>query len=521
MNDVNHVILLLVVSKNGRSSLVLYEWDSSLELDRNKFNPKSFPLASEEKLPLLLIPVLYNSAFLLVCERQTKLYKDLLTGSPKCHGPFMTDSPEIKEPGLSKRSPVWVQWARVLRHTMPYQATEDGIFLCREDGIVHFLQIKAELPGLVDSRHVVDRLCTKVDSAFAVIDVGPQKHDLLAVEGDGSEGGLWCFEARELGQRISKSLNFAPIVDTTSWQPLSPRSSEPLIQALHGQTRLRRIFACTGKGIHGALTEIRFGITAKKHLTVEFSDNLGSEVLALWALHHPRQLITYVFLTVPKKTQILIIEPDQDDSSNLHCVLVDDHPDLDLQSRTIAARITSQGRIIQITEHNIRAVDTLESTENGPRAALKHYFGFSRVVLATIGTSEMENLVLVAFKESDVYRLGLGIAEENFSALADPTDLPSSPSALAMMNYEGRLLALVGCSDQAVRVYSAPRPGEQLEIIAEYSYQGEFAVCESIAFYKEDLDPVGNHSSPRVIIACGLRNGNVSLLSLTNADSMS
>ena len=515
-NDHGQVILLLVVCKHGKSRLVWYEWNYTASIQQQNIKPFSQVLPSDERMPLLLIPTVAFSAFVLVCENRITVYKDILTGTPSRIIHNLHHRPEPEEPGTSKRSPIWVQWARVMRSTT-HRAKGDGVYVCREDGILHFLDLKYDLPGLIDSTHEVGKLGTNIDTSFAVLDVGPNKVDLLAAGGDGSEGGLWRFDPREPPKKISNSPNWTPAIDfSAACIPTKPQDTSLRLFDQRGGNQ-QRMFVCVGKAKQGAVSELRYGIPASRSLTIDLKDILSSGVLAVWAFRNSVEATSYVVLSHPKQTYLLRIQQDPDDDSTF-VDLVDESQAIELNARTIAMRTTSGGRIIQVTETALRNVSmsTIDKTE--PQGHLHHAFTNAQVLAACIGVPGFETLTLVALRSGDRCYLQLGIADTSYKVFGSRIALTAEPSSISFTRVRNHVLAFVGFLDRTLHVYMTEEDSKTLQMISDHRFEGDFAICESVAVLSLDKDDEDDEDddkvSWKVVVACGMRNGSVHVLNL-------
>ena len=522
-DDMDLIILLLVISRKGKSRLLCYTWDSSLPLHSADLETVSFPLTSEQSLPLLLIPVVHLTAFMLIYEGQSIFFKDILTGSPQRILQPFTLQPEPEELAVGRRAPIWVSWARVIRNTRKYRNKDDGIFLCREDGILLYLAIDTGTAQMLSTRTEVDRLGVNVDTSFAVLDVGPQKYDLLAAGGDGSEGGLWCFQARENGKCLLKSLTTAPMHDVTITDLMKNTSQATNSGSTEGQQMLKRMFACVGRGKYGSVTEFRHGLPATRQFTVPLSRLLDEGVLAVAALNSLTHSTSFIFLSLPKRTYLLLIEPATDQSDGPEPHLVDDHPHLDLHNRTIAARLTSKDQIIQITEGSIRRLKAFDEGGSSSSIPLKHSFKHARISMACIGTGPNETIALTAINRGGGFGLVLGNVGAEYNALWEIDVGLSLPCALCMASFGDVTVAIVGFTDKTVRIYGASDPdnnaaNEMFRWPVEEPQESNLAACESIAISVQEQNSSSlQHNS---IIACGLRNGFVALFSLEYQDNI-
>jgi hypothetical protein len=144
-----------------------------------------------------------------------------------------------------------------------------------EDGMVRFLEISEESEIMVDASMKAGILGCDIDTAFASLDLGLDRDDLLIAGGDMSDGGLYLFQARQSPEHVQCVPNWAPTIDfiTAAVVPdenlVSKRSSSNIDMGLFGD----RIFAGAGRGCkHGALVELRFGLQARMGTTIDLEE---------------------------------------------------------------------------------------------------------------------------------------------------------------------------------------------------------------------------------------------------------
>lgn len=198
--DVNHVILLLLIIKDGKTRMLLYDWDATKDIKLiQPYGKKGHPLVEANRMPQLLIPLKVRSSFLLISEESITWYTDILTGSPMpvlC--PVSIDPPSDLHHGIY--FPLWASWYRAPRWNQSVQ-DKDHIYLVREDGVIRFLEIDED--GVSGNMNVGNLDCN-AGNAFAclehhmdVADIHPKKMgDLLIAGGETCEGGLYlvsCF----------------------------------------------------------------------------------------------------------------------------------------------------------------------------------------------------------------------------------------------------------------------------------------------------------------------------------------
>ena len=555
-NDEGQIILLLIVARKGKTSMLWYEWNSAATLRNSQLKAASQISPQDEQLPLLLIPLKAFSAFMVVCEKRITLYRDILTGTPSRSIQQFDDIRDPGEPGSSGRPPLWVQWARPMRAiTSTFTVDMDGIYLCREDGIIQWLTLNHLDDHMLDSTHNPGRLGVNVDTAFAILDVGPNTVDVLVNGGDMGEGGVWRSSPRQYLERLTILANWTPLNDFITIS----HSAEPFNTA--GSTTIpdyasrvkQQIFACTGRGRQGSITELRYGYEAPgEYETLNIADVVSSGVLGLWAFHgfygEARQQnkgrerfkdTAYILISCPTRTYLLRLprKPDQEliqdlgyayNPSEYDPEVVNEDLGLDHNSRTVAARATLQG-FIQVTEFSIRATSLpvpqdrlvkLEDQEDvkpdqglmykGSRARYRFDFEDCRVVTACIHDTVEETSILVALQQAEKFYLQLGHLNAGYKA-ATTMPLQSQPSCLLLRSVGPRLLAFVGTLEKELRVFLTDSDGSDLQAIGHYEFQEPFAICDSLAIITSNKD---NKNQITYTVVCGLRNGSLHTLYL-------
>ena len=499
IGDKDNVILLLVTSENNRTKIRRYEWDSSRHVstavEREEHRQR---VANDQQLPLLLIPLKMSTAFLLVFEDRIATYTGILTGhaTPYVHVLDHLEDPE--EPGSSRAKPVFTQWARPRRHDT-HSSIQDNIYLCREDGVVRFLEISEEIPHMIDSSHAAGHLETNVNTAFASLDCGDDFDDLLAAGGDMSDGGLWLFGPRLVPTRLaSKITNWTPAIDMValgiSSQP--PRPSGYVGPTIRRSLSQKRIFVPTGRGaIHGAATEVQLGIEASL-LPVMYETEKGFD--QMWVLPDPSGTSIHFLVSYPTRTKLLSAYPADQMQDE------DEETSLDTGAQTLAAGLTEDGVIIQVTASSIRAAQP-GNRNRGLVIDLE-----TEVVLkANIMRSEKHGcLLLIAVKVAEEVSLRWAKVRTDrdevlIQSLGEPQILSAEPSCLSLKELESEIVALVGSLAGSLQLYT--RNGSSLRIACTHTFQGDFAICNSIALI---------YNAPCFRLVCGLRNGSVETILL-------
>ena len=524
-----------------------------MSLRRSQLKASVQSLSRDERLPLLLIPLKHNTAFIVVYETQITLYKDLLTGSPRRYIQRLEEVKGPEEVGISGRRPIWVQWARPMRKlTDDFTLDHDEISLCREDGVVQYLSL-SNIEHMLDSKHIAGRLGINVNTAFAILDVGLNKGDVFAAGGDMSEGGLWRSDTRSDPLHLRHISNWTPLNDVATVNtPIERfRGLESMIAANKTPEGHPRMLACTGRGRHGAITELRYGYAAPKALrTHDLSDEVNRDVLNVWAFHGSfghaekqyeyKELLknrTYLLISCPMRTFLLSV------SLEGQALVVNLDLGLEYNAKTIAAAYTKRG-LIQVTEDSIRITsltilqfyqeeeaggeqdynqlqevevkmedqeDAKEEHEEYPaRQSFCHNFGNLKVLAACIYAIPETTLILLAGQQAESFHLQLGVLITEYVPLKT-IPLQSQVSALLLQKFGDHILALVSNVEGEVQVFSTDVLGSRLELVSKYKFQGSYAICDSLAV--TTLSD-GQEEHPNFVVVCGLRNGSVDLLCL-------
>jgi hypothetical protein len=412
--DEHHIILLLIVVKNGRSKLVTYEWELGDNL-RDVFaeEKKGMGMPSEHQMPLLVIPLKVSSAFMFVSEEQIVICTDLLHGAPEWIGFDVSLRPATTN-YHGRNQPLWTAWARPYR-LADWLRYNDCVFLAREDGLVYYLQVDPD--GCPAESNYMDKFDCNISTAFACLhDVDS---DILIMGGDSGPGAMYKvrhmptdlrfwfvhdanfaraqFRPREDAIPLGTLPNWSPVVDMSTTDEFSTWNQEigaagtPIVPWIERTpSRPDRIFCTSGRGAKGTVTEYRYGLQASIGLDME----CGLGVKQSWLLPS-RSLGSSTFdllLSVPGQTVAVHLTEDlsQADEAGPEMSSYDE------SSRTLAA--TTAGDVtIQVTEKYIVIVgntswyapyytdswcwDSVTDTSTSPRIS---YETFDSIVSASI-----------------------------------------------------------------------------------------------------------------------------------------
>lgn len=184
--DDHHVILLLIVVRNGMSRMATYEWELGDNLkDVFAEEKRGHRMPVENQMPLLIIPLTVRSAFIAISEEQIAVCTETLHGPPHFET-FNIDDDEPTSNYHGRDKPLWTAWARPYRLSEWFRAN-DGIYLAREDGVVYF--IEADSDSTLSGSVPIAKLDCSIATAFCCIyeiDI-----DVLVAGGDSGPGGIW------------------------------------------------------------------------------------------------------------------------------------------------------------------------------------------------------------------------------------------------------------------------------------------------------------------------------------------
>ncbi|KAL2170323.1 hypothetical protein VTG60DRAFT_5002 [Thermothelomyces hinnuleus] len=352
--DDHHIILLLVLVRRGKSRTVIYEWEAGDDLRRVLAEEKQgHRMPVEHQMPLLLIPLTTQSAFLTISADQIALCTECL------HGPPIFDTIEMAAhpPTVNHRGrqrPLWTAWARPFR-LRSYSKNRDCIYLAREDGVVLFME--ADQDNALTS-HVLDPFPCNISGAFACL--FDHSTDVLVLGSDSGPGGYWKIPPREPAELLGTLPNWSPVVDVTTtdelreWHQRDQSANKQNVTTPWQQIKHRkpdRIFATCESGSKGSITEYRHGLRANIGLDLEYGP--GTKEAWLLRFCDPSLLDGYLLLlSMPDSTTALLLSKD---FSSATAPAPGTIP-YDLSSTTLAL-VVSGYSTIQITRQNIVLVN--------------------------------------------------------------------------------------------------------------------------------------------------------------------
>jgi hypothetical protein len=180
-------------------------------------------------------------------------------------------------------------WARPFRHPTYFSGARacDAMYVAMENGSIYYLEVHVQAQPLVQNVVKASYLDCAIGTAFAALDCGLGYDDMIVAGGEMSSGGIYLvrgmldYHYNSVPTQPCLQLNIAPWpVDTRAkpeesvinWTPVFDFELINLSARGHGNgiADRDRVFACTGRGDHGAITELRYGIQASAQEPVDY-----------------------------------------------------------------------------------------------------------------------------------------------------------------------------------------------------------------------------------------------------------
>ncbi|KAB5572120.1 mono-functional DNA-alkylating methyl methanesulfonate N-term-domain-containing protein [Coniochaeta sp. 2T2.1] len=359
--DAHHIILLLIIVRNGESRMVIYDWELGNSLrDALLDEKRGQKMDPGSRLPLLVVPLRVRSAFICISEQQIAVYSGVLHGD---YQPDMIDidgdtrAPTDNYQGRNK--PLWTAWARPSRLSEFFRRN-DCIYLAREDGVVYFME--ADSDGTLTATVYIQTFDCSISTAFSCL--YDQYDDVLVMGGDAGPGAIWRMGPREDPAQLGTLPNWSPVVDFattdefTTWnQEISGTGTRMIPWQDKKPSKPDRLFSTSGRGATGTITEYRCGLQAK--IGLEYECDLGVKQAFLLPARLSDPAAGHdLLLSMPDQTTVLRISqqldaisqpPESDDGSLKY----------DTSSMTLTALVT-YGLIVQVTEQSITLINAGE-----------------------------------------------------------------------------------------------------------------------------------------------------------------
>lgn len=327
MND-KKIILLIVAARKGSTYASIYEWNEDIDLKNTAPDHFEFKLNKMDRNPTMVVPLTKESSFLIVTSANMSVYTPDNFSRPTKY-PLIVANSELCE------VPLWTRWARPARNWL-YNQRYDGIYLCREDGWIYYMEFGNE--GELESTTSLGQLHCNVDRAFDVLDMGHEGGDFILAAGGMGDGGLFVQEARDHPRCVQRFLNWAPVTDAIMVHPETSHAPP------RNDVSRDRVFVCsTGTSGPGAIHELRYGIEAPIGVTVPLEDLPG--IRDMWAMNDNTNGGTYILMSEPMSSLLLYMNSDLEEGIS---ALDEAETELDT-AQTLAAGCTPEGILVQVT----------------------------------------------------------------------------------------------------------------------------------------------------------------------------
>ncbi|KAI8960068.1 mono-functional DNA-alkylating methyl methanesulfonate N-term-domain-containing protein [Daldinia sp. FL1419] len=496
------VIMMIILVQPDISRLVIYEWDSSTDMLEGFMDEQfGYRLDNDYRMPLLVVPLKVRNAFLVITERITAACSNILGGSP-VFVQFGLENGADTSLHHGTREPLWTAWTRPIRHP-PYHDSKDVIYLAREDGFINFLECGDEFE--IETSVSMGSVDCNIDTAFASL--FHPFGDILVTGGDSGPGAVWNVQARQSPQRIGSIPNWSPVVDFTmagsSRVAIEETGEDPNSLSLDSNGDIippqqEKIFACSGRGMSGAITEFRYGVQARIGLDLTYPSNIRQ----CWAISDLNGMAEdgfFLILALPNETAVLHLTRDLAEASEK------DHEAIpyDLSSPTLAVR-EADGGVVQITTNYV----TIATPTGCSQSLISDAIGDHTANVAYAAVSA--NVLALAVYSGSKFRIALLSIVGIKVTLRKVFDIEGEVTCLTVEELAENLVVLAGIrqgEDSILAAYPAEIDKQisvapiLLKLRPDTTSRGLFGALTSIVY-------LGERSGKTVIVA-GTRDGDV------------
>ncbi|KAI9846584.1 MAG: hypothetical protein M1837_003825 [Sclerophora amabilis] len=517
-SDEARVILLLAVSKDHKTWLLTFEWDSLLPLRiAQKQQGRGYLLPDCDNLPLLLIPLTFLSAFVLVFPSKLRAltYTSVVTGTTDKNSVITIERSHFAHMN-ALQPPLWTSWSRPLRSKV-HMDQKDDIYLCSDDGLVQLVSLDRGSDLVFDLSCPAATLHGNVSTAFASLDLGVNKCDMVVTGGDMSVGGLYLIRPKKNNTDCIEAVpNWSPILDfivsdaSTTGQVRDFKSgrSEEVI------ARRDRIFAGTGMGMNGSITEFRYGLEARVGAITQYR----SGVDAIWTFPDLETGAVCLLCSIVTQTELLTLSVDL---QSVEMKQSDDVPGLDLEARTLSS-FTFERFVVQVTLRsiNVCSLDDLSTRVNV--VGLSSICKPEEIIIQTAFYPATSCLItsIQGACGAELRSSFLSTDERNiiFANTSRSISLQSDTTCLSVFDVKGTPCVVVGTEDCALRVFRCEAQNG-LVLLHDLSFRTALspnaeAVCDSVTLFPNVVDTESPITSSSRLV-CGLRNGHISFFDVS------
>ncbi len=199
-DDDYHIILLLIVVRNGKSRMITLQWEAGDDLGSALAGEEVGQLLPpQHQMPLLIVPLTLHSAFFAISAGHIGVCKDALH-RPAEFDDFMMEVQETSRFHHGRGGPLWAAWTRPYR--LPtYNTTRDSIYLAREDGVVMFLDIDSD--NILGATVEIGTFDCNIGTSFCSL--FDDFNDILIMGGDSGQGTIWQVSFSTKGEAYEAS----------------------------------------------------------------------------------------------------------------------------------------------------------------------------------------------------------------------------------------------------------------------------------------------------------------------------
>ncbi|KAF7719921.1 Uncharacterized protein PECH_005778 [Penicillium ucsense] len=480
--DDTRIILLVVTSTPEGSFARIYHWDDC-DLRPARPNVVEFKLRKEDRLPTMIVPLTKESSFLVVTSKSMVVYPSDSTHPRPMKYPLIAPDIEFKETSL------WTQWARPARNWL-YSRKTDGIYMCREDGWIYFLEFGNE--GGLESQTSLGQLHCDVDSAFDVLDVGHEGGDFILAAGSMGDGGLFIQEARSKPRCVQRFLNWAPVTDAVMIR------AEKHGNATSDVSR-DRLFVCSASSGSGgsAIHELRHGYEAQAGYTVSLDDFSG--VRDMWAFSEDVNGGAYILFSHPTSALLLFMNPGHED---IICAVDESETGFE-NVLTLAAGFTPTGILIQATQNGTNFFVPLRPESN---TSISHA---PEATVVAVAIDDVTSSMVVAYRSTNGLTLALSRIVLQDSAInlrtCMPVQIEKEPVCLSLQLLGDTEFLFSGTSDGTITVFFVEQ--DTLNYLFETTVSVDSVHEISRAIDSFSVIRHVDHGVLRAHLLCGLRGG--------------
>ncbi|KAJ5808045.1 hypothetical protein N7474_009314 [Penicillium riverlandense] len=474
------ITLLLIVSQEDGTRAVVYQWDEQDTMRRTRPRVKEIKIREQDRQPTMVVPLTKESSFLLVTTTSMTVYSTHSATQPRLY-PTIIPAPDQGQAAL------WTRWARPSRNWL-YSQNFDGIYVCREDGWIYYLEFGNE--GALENLTDLGQLHCDVDTAFDVLNMGDGGADFIMAAGSMGDGGLFVQKAREHPKCEQRFLNWAPVTDVVT----VPSGAQG---ALEDDLDRSRLFVCSASSSAvGALTELRYGIEAPINIAASLGDI--PTIRDIWSEDINGR--TYVMISDPISSQLLCMSSDLEDEIT---ALDEAYTGLD-DAQTLAAGFTPSGVFIQVTDRAIHFFVTSDPSLNN---SVNHDPNHSLITVTVDGPSSM---IAAAMRGEDGMSLGVARVTTSDSAVSmstvgSPVGIEKYPVCLSIQKFGDTSFLFMGTGDGSVLVFNIDDEAVTFLFDIAISVQTE----DDISMAVESFAAISTNvtGSLQALLFCGLRSG--------------